>query len=168
MGICLLDRYGAAAARRDRAHMGRITGREASSSSEMEVVAAAHRRRKPVAELLTPNGEGESVSSTAARHSPKDPSYRRRHRRRSAGSSIILSAPLPGAVTKNRGSRRQLEFTTRSPTLRRDRQAHRSSDRRASRCIAPTLPWPAASTYRPPLAKSGVANVQEMRGLGSN
>nr|GMD61454.1 formin-like protein 4 [Ipomoea batatas] len=75
---------------------------------------------------------------------------------------------LPDAVTKNRGCRRQLEFTTRSPTLRRDRRAHRSSDRRASRRIAPKLPWPAASTYRPPLAKSGVANVQEMRGLGSN
>nr|GLL35784.1 hypothetical protein Itr_chr09CG14910 [Ipomoea trifida] len=69
---------------------------------------------------------------------------------------------------KNRGSRRQLEFTTRSPTLRMDRRAHRSSDRRASRCIAPTLPWPAASTYRPPLAKSDAANVQEMRGLGND
>nr|GLL33540.1 hypothetical protein Itr_chr08CG12780 [Ipomoea trifida]GLL44730.1 hypothetical protein Itr_chr13CG13820 [Ipomoea trifida] len=43
------------------------------TAPETEIVAAAHRRRNPVAELLTPNGEGESVSSTASRLSPKDP-----------------------------------------------------------------------------------------------
>nr|GMD72664.1 uncharacterized protein LOC109162712 [Ipomoea batatas] len=137
-----------------------ITGREASSSSAMEVVAAAHRRRKPVLESLTPSGEGKSVSSTAARHSPKDPSEK-------TTSPVCWFVDHPfGVAARCRHKEQRKPTPAGVPDSLSDAEegssSSRSSDRRASCCFAPTLPWPVASTHRPPLAKSGVADVQEM------
>nr|GMD17626.1 hypothetical protein Iba_chr07dCG5410 [Ipomoea batatas] len=128
----------------------------------MEVVAAAHRRRKPVPESLTPSGEGKSVSSTAARHSPKDPSEK-------TTSPVCWFVDHPfGAAARCRYKEQRKPTPAGVPDSLSDAEegssSSRSSDRRASCCFAPTLPWPAASTHRPPLAKSGVADVQEMRG----